>query len=262
MRRMGTMPWGLSLDILWARWGYSMGGWGFWDWLAYGSLGLSTFFLAANAAITSLDALREALPRFLKHHYWGFVPFAFFCLASAIFVSRQLGWLPASTSTPLSQNVREGAGALHARLVVLRLRRAVDDRQVENVITANIGKTAAIGLSHTGKMIFNQGPMAEREIANQFREMIAGLEARDDSGTSQIISRQEFWWSFSSPVPTASQLAGWHRGYFDRYIFLIMRYRDRSLLPGKWWLQEVCFIQLPNGSLAECSDHNIRTVTD
>jgi len=69
-----------------------MGNWTPLDWIAYGGLGLTVFFSAANQAIIGFPAIRKSLPRRLRTPFWGFLPALCFIVATAAFVARELSF--------------------------------------------------------------------------------------------------------------------------------------------------------------------------
>ena len=85
--------WLVLLVILSARWGANMRDWGPWDWISYGGLGLTTLFVALNAAFAGLPTLRRRTPRSLRNHRWGFVPLILFGAATGVFILKEVGWL-------------------------------------------------------------------------------------------------------------------------------------------------------------------------
>jgi hypothetical protein len=92
----------MMLAALVARHGGSMKDWGPWDWIAWGSLGISVLFLAIDTAIATLPNFAKTLPSVFQAKGLNFIPLAFFALGSCVFLARELGWIKA-TQLPVHQ---------------------------------------------------------------------------------------------------------------------------------------------------------------
>jgi hypothetical protein len=75
-----------------------MSGWGFWDWLAYGTLYIGAIILAINTAISSSVSLQAHIPNFLKVNTWGFIPAVLLSTATIVFIFDAVGWIPPGTA--------------------------------------------------------------------------------------------------------------------------------------------------------------------
>jgi hypothetical protein len=67
-----------------------MSHWSFWDWIAYGCLGISAFGWALGAIPREHPHMFDSWPAFFASPKWSFVPAAFFVLGSAILMMRLL----------------------------------------------------------------------------------------------------------------------------------------------------------------------------
>lgn len=65
--------------------------WGFWDWLAYITLGLAALIEAGNTGLRSAPDLAEALPHIFKAEWLGFLPLGLFLAATIILLLRATG---------------------------------------------------------------------------------------------------------------------------------------------------------------------------
>ncbi len=86
--------------MLLARVMVGMKEWGPWDWLAWGTLGLSALFVAVDTAIAGLPNLAASLPQPFHELYLGVVPLAAFAISATVFISRELGIIPTARHPP------------------------------------------------------------------------------------------------------------------------------------------------------------------
>jgi len=82
-----------------------MANWGFWDWMAYGTLALSAFILAVIQWRKDMT-VPSWIPRFFLKIPWSYLPLILLILATFIFISTEKGWIGSSkkhTQAQISQ---------------------------------------------------------------------------------------------------------------------------------------------------------------
>ncbi len=69
-----------------------MSNWGFWEWLAYGSFGLSALILAIVQGFKDMTP-PNWLPSIITKITWSYVPLLLFVISALIFTAKELGWI-------------------------------------------------------------------------------------------------------------------------------------------------------------------------
>ncbi|MEI9997337.1 MAG: hypothetical protein WDM91_22265 [Rhizomicrobium sp.] len=92
-----------------------MGGWGFWEWLAYTFIAIAAVVPAVSMALKNEAELNARLRYFLQSKFWTYVPATFLVLSAAIVVANQLGWTASTPPKPYTDRVRQIAAGDSAK---------------------------------------------------------------------------------------------------------------------------------------------------
>jgi hypothetical protein len=79
-----------------------MGGWVFWDWVAYATLWIAAIAVALEAALKQVPDARRFLA-FTRSPWWGFAPLALLLFGAIIFVVRSFSFVPAVVPVEMVQ---------------------------------------------------------------------------------------------------------------------------------------------------------------
>lgn len=72
-----------------------MSAWGFWEWIAYSTLALSALILTGIQGSKDMT-FPSWVPGFLSKIPWSYLPLLLLVIATAIFISKELGWIGSS----------------------------------------------------------------------------------------------------------------------------------------------------------------------
>jgi hypothetical protein len=138
-----------------------MSHWSFWDWIAYGCLGIAAFGLAIGTIWKEYPHMFQSWwPTFLSSPKWSFLPAIFFVIATLIFIFRAVA--PSATSKSAGP-VQSVAAALIEKSE-LRMHSYGDDRDPTRLSDVNVWRwyylrTAFIGIDkESGNVVKRVSP--------------------------------------------------------------------------------------------------------
>ena len=104
---MGRLAWlwPVLAIMLAAKWGPRMKDWGFWEWVAYGTIWVGALIIAADAGFKLTGGtFRAIVAPIFESPFWAFLPLFCIVVGTIIIGSRELGLLGGRPLAPQAQS--------------------------------------------------------------------------------------------------------------------------------------------------------------
>jgi hypothetical protein len=125
-----------------------------------------------------------------------------------------------------------------------------------NILFANKGNAAAIGVNFRGSAQVSESALSEKNVDAAFDNLEEQLRTSATSNTSETQPQDTIFNTITADNITSPIADMVQAGRARVYTFGVMRYRDENTPPGKHRITEVCLIGMSGSADHFCPNHN------